>query len=71
MDELNAYFEVAKKGKCLKQELLYSVQRILSKYSSLENPQYKESITNVIISEAEHNCSIHLKEEDVVQVWLG
>lgn len=69
MDELAAYYEEAKKEKCNKGELLYAVQRILSKYSSLKASQYRESITNVIISEAEHICSIHLSLEEVVSVW--
>lgn len=70
MDELNAYFEEAKREKCVKEEFIYSLQRILQKYPTLKSSHYKESIMSVIISEAEHICSIHLKEDDVVQVWL-
>lgn len=71
MDELNAYFEEVKKTKCIKEEFIYALQRILSKYLSLRTSSYKESLTKVIVSEAEHQCSIHLSEDDVVKVWPG
>ncbi len=71
MNELNAYLENAKKQKCVKEEIIFSIQSILKKYPTLKTSQYKESISNVLVSECEHLCSIHLSGEDVVQVWLG
>jgi hypothetical protein len=71
MDELTAYFEVAEKSRCVKEELNYSLQRILSKYPTLTTSQYRESITSVVASEAEHLCSIHISSDELDQVWLG
>ena len=71
MDELTAYFEEAKKFKCVKEEVIYALQRILSKFPAVKSSVYKESLTNVIVSEAELHCSIHLSADDMVKVWLG
>ena len=70
MDELNAFFEAAKKRKWSKHELLNSLKMILKKYSVLKNSEYKESINNVLVTECEHHCSIHLSAEEVLHVWL-
>lgn len=71
MDEVTAYFEESRKSRCVKEELLYAVQRILSKYQTLKGSKYQESINNVIVSEAEHLCSIHISSEEIAGVWLG
>lgn len=71
MDEISAYFEEARKSRCVKEELLYAVKQILSKYRSLNGSKYQESINNVIVSEAEHLCSIHISSEEIAGVWLG
>ncbi len=70
LDEIHAYFHQAKRSKCVKEELLYALQRILSKYPSLKTTSYQDSITTIIRSESEHICSIHLSAEEVLQVWL-
>lgn len=70
IDELNAYFESARKAKVMKAEVLFAVQRILQKYPSLNESSYKESIGNVIRTEAEHHCSVHLSEEEISKVWM-
>lgn len=69
MDELNAYFESAKKAKMMKAEVLFALERILQKYPSLTGSAYTESIGNVIRTEAEHHCAVHLSEEDISKVW--
>lgn len=68
IDELAAYFVESKRIKCVKQELLFVVQRILSKPPSLRYSEFQEAITNVIASEAKQRCSIQLKE--MRRVWL-
>jgi hypothetical protein len=70
MDELTAYFKEAKKVKCIKEEAIYALQRILSKFPAVKNSIYKESLTNVIVTDAELHCSIHLSADDMVKVWL-
>jgi hypothetical protein len=70
MDELSAYFESSKGTKVVKEEFVFAVQKILSKYPSLKSSEFKEAVSNLIVSEASHNCSIHLEEEDLFHVWL-
>jgi hypothetical protein len=70
MDELNAYFVESKRTRCVKPELVFALRLILSKYPSLRDSAFKESITGVIVSEAKQHCSVQLKEEEVNQVWL-
>jgi len=70
MDELGAYFQEAKRSKVVKEEFLFALQRLFSKYPTVKTSPYKESITNVMVSEAEHVCSIHLCAEDISKVWL-
>jgi len=71
IDEIDAFLKEAKKSKCIKEELIFSLQLILKKYPSLKNSQFKASVTNVIVGQCEHNCSIHLNADDVVRVWFG
>lgn len=71
MDELNAFFENQKKTKAVKSELMLSLYTILQKYPSLRNSDYKESLTNVIATECENICSIHLSAEELKGVWFG
>ena len=71
IDELDAFFQESKKAKCLKSELISSLQIILKKYPTLKGSGYKASLTNVIVGQCEHICSIHLDADDVVRVWSG
>lgn len=71
MDELTAFFGAAKRRKWVKEELMQALQGILRKYPALKTSSYKASLSNVIITECEHNCSLHLSVEDVDHVWLG
>jgi len=70
MDELNAFFEAARGRKWSRPELLQALRTILSKYPSLKGSDYKESMGRVIVTQCEHDCSIHLKAEDLVGLWL-
>jgi hypothetical protein len=70
MDELNAFFEEAKKSKTIKEELLYALQLILQKYPSIRSSQYKESLEKIIVTQCKHICSVHLKEGDVACMWF-
>ena len=71
MDELNAFFENSKKSKAVKSELMFGLYTILQKYPSLRNSDYKESLTNVIATQCENICSIHLSAEELKGVWFG
>lgn len=71
MDELSAFFEQSKKVKCIKEELICALQTLLKKYPTLKTSQYKDSFTNVMVTQCEHMCSIHLSADDLVRVWFG
>jgi hypothetical protein len=71
MDELNAFFENQKRTKAVKSELMFGLHTILQKYPSLRNSDYKESLTNVIATQSENICSIHLSAEELKGVWFG
>lgn len=71
LDEINAYLEEAKRGQCIKGELLYALHTILRKYPAIAASEYKESLTNVIINQCEHLCSVYLSADDAVRLWEG
>ena len=71
MDELNAFFEEARRSKKFREEVLYSLKLLFQKYPSLKNSIYQESLTKLAASQAEHLCSVHLSAEEIAKVWLG
>jgi len=71
IDEVAAYFNEVKKGRVVKEELLFALQRIAAKYPAIKDSAYKESIGSVIISEANHHCSVQITSEEMGHVWLG
>lgn len=71
MDELNAFFEQAKKRKWNKNELIYALVQILKKYPSINSSEYKQSVFNVLLSQCEHICSVHINREELSGIWLG
>lgn len=71
VDEVGAYFEEVKRSKVSKEQMLGSIQKILLKYPGLSASSYQDMIINMIRTEAEHHCSLHITSEEVVQVWLG
>jgi hypothetical protein len=71
IDEVAAYFNEVKKGRVIKEELLFAVRQIVAKYPVIKDRAYKESINSVIISEADHHCSVQITSEEMGHVWLG
>jgi hypothetical protein len=71
MDEVAAYLEETKGSKSVKEELLYGLHSILRKYPAIAGSEYKESVTNVLVTQCEYHCSVHLSADDVVHVWVG
>lgn len=70
IDEVNAYLEEAKRHKCVKEDMLHALQAILRKYPSIADSEYKASVTNVLVTQCEYYCSVHLSADDVVRVWV-
>ena len=70
IDELNAFFEQARKTKCVKQELIGALKKITSKHTISENSFYKQSVTNLITVQCKNICSLQLSETDMALVWM-
>jgi|SRR5215469_18350977 len=70
MNEVSAFFELAKRNKCVKNDLIYALQNILKKYSVLDIPACKNLLNSAIATQCEHICSIRLSKDDVSRVWL-
>lgn len=70
MDELTAFFEESKSSRWQKEQLVQAIKQILSKYPSIKDAQYKSSLGQVILAQSEQYCSVHLKADDVVGLWL-
>lgn len=71
IDELTAFFDNQKKSKAVKSALMFSLYTILQKYPSLRSSEYKESLTNIIATQCESICSIHLSADELKGVWFG
>lgn len=71
MDEINAYLEEAKRSKCIKEEVLFGLRSILTKYPAISKSGYKDSLTSLVINQCEYLCSVHLNSDDVMGVWVG
>lgn len=70
LDEINAFFEAQKKSKVVKTELIYGLQGIAQKYFSLKNSPYRQALSNVMSTQSETICSIHLDVVELKEVWL-
>ena len=71
IEELNAFFENQKKSRAIKTELMHSLHILLCKYPSLKSSAYKEALSNVIATQCENICSIHLNADELKGVWMG
>ncbi|HTM93750.1 MAG TPA: hypothetical protein VL095_15115, partial [Flavisolibacter sp.] len=69
-DEINAFFEEKKKSKTEKNELLYGLHGISRKYSSLKDSPYSDTLSNIMVTQSESICSVHLDVDEVKAVWL-
>jgi len=70
-DEIQAYLEEAGKNEVGKEELVTSLERIVSKYSSLAVSDYKDSLDDLLKNEAEINCAVSLSESEISRIWSG
>lgn len=71
MDELTAFYEEAKRSKWEREDLIRSLQMILTKYPAIKKSPFKDSVTNVLVAQCEHIFSIRLSAADLVGVWSG
>ena len=71
IDEIKALFDGLKRSKGVKQEIIYGLSQVLSKYPTLKDSGYRRTINHVIVLQCEHHCSIRLSTEEADHVWIG
>ena len=71
MDEVRAYLEEAARNETSKEVLLQCLSLIAGKYPLLAQSEYRHSIDQFLITEAETNCAVLLGEGEVSGVWSG
>jgi hypothetical protein len=70
LNELATFFEEANGRKWIKEELLYALQKVLKKYSSLKNSSYEETIQRLTILQCKDICAVHINAGDLNQLWM-
>jgi len=70
-DEVKAYIEEAGNNETEKEVLLQCLTVIATKYPSLGDSDYRDSIIQFIIQEAEMNCGLSLSDNEVRRIWNG
>lgn len=68
-DEIQAYLNEAGRNTLNKKEVMQSLKSLLAKYPSIKNSSFQEFIQNLIKTECETSCSIHLSEEELSALW--
>ena len=69
MDQINTVIKDAAENNLVKQEIIYSLQQLTTKYSVIGNSPFKSFITDYILTECDNYCSIHLNENEVTAIW--
>lgn len=68
-DEIQAYLNEAGRGTVNKEDIIQSLRLLIAKYPSVKESAFREVVQNLIISECETTCSIHLSEEEINVLW--
>ncbi|HMU47314.1 MAG TPA: hypothetical protein PKC72_13160 [Chitinophagaceae bacterium] len=68
-DEVKAYIEEASNKETEKEILLQCLYVIAGKYPSLAQSEYRDSLDQFLISEAEMNCAVFLSDSEVRRIW--
>jgi len=69
-DEMTAYLGQAAYAKAGKPEIIFALQQIAKKYEKIKNSSHQQAVNKLIQFECEDRCAVHLKEEEIKQVWL-
>lgn len=67
-DEVKEAIEAAAIKKYPKEEIIFSLQTALQKYS-LQSTPFRFALNNFIERQCKNNCFIHLSEDDLKQMW--
>lgn len=65
MDEIRPLFN----GRQNKNELLLALQLKLNRYNEWDEPGFRDTINEFIVSQSQSKCSIRLSEEDQRVLW--
>lgn len=68
-DEIMAYLNEAGRDKLNKEDVMQSLRSLIAKYPPIKNSPFREVIQNLIVTECETNCSIHLSEQELSTLW--
>lgn len=69
MSDIKSTLEYAASNNLIKQEIIYSLQQLANKYSSIKDSPFKSFITNYTLIECDNYCSIHLDEDELKLIW--
>ena len=69
-DEVQAFIIEAGNNSFDKEQLVPSIQLLLSKYPSVKSSPYSKDIRNLIKKECESNCSVYLSESELDGLWI-
>ena len=68
-DEIMAYLHEAGRDTLSKEDVAQSLKLLIGKYPSIKDSAFRGVIENLILTESETNCSIHLSEEELSELW--
>ena len=69
-DEVQAFIIEAGNNSFDKEQLVPSIQLLLSKYPSVKSSPNNKDIRNLIKKECETNCSVYLSESELDGLWI-
>lgn len=67
--EIKAFIYEAGKDQLNIRDMMPSLQILIRKYPGIRDMTMRESIQNLIIHECKTNCSIHLGEHELSELW--
>jgi hypothetical protein len=68
--EITVILKEAAEKNFIKQELMYSLQLLFKKYSTIKDGSFEMAINDYLFIECPKQCSIHLDEEEVMSLWV-
>ena len=68
--EITMTLKQAHENNSVKQEVLYSLQAVTKKFSTIKETAFESDINHYIQSECSNYCSIHLDGDEIDSVWV-
>jgi len=70
MNDIKNSLQYAAQSHLAKQEIIYSLQQTVNKYSNILQTRFQTSIISYILVESLNYGSVHLSEEDLNTIWV-